>query len=830
MTIGATFGMSAGVLGIAAADPATDTTTVEPGASAAGYSATYVIANDDDTKNWINSNPNKLNPSMAAAYALTTPPTGLDGGNIWFCAVSNGHTAPSAMGGLTYGTPKKVSEWAGSVPETTTTPKVDGAGVTAKKAKVMKEGSEDYGAIAYLNSIANLPTNLTSKGLQHIKVAQEVISETLSNDDTKGNGLWYKNNKADIDKIVTLAKQQRGPYKLFFEGNKTPKVEDWADGTKHLTLPAFKIMTATGKELDTAGVSKIIDPTFTGNGIHTVEGRVHVPKSIGSMDNVPAENKVDDETYRFNYTTGGENEIEINLKADMCSGAKENSGITVSLAGLPSSEIFVSMPNQNPENNNALFKNAHVNSDAGAQPLFQLGLTAPGKMDFPLCKPGIELKTIASWDKVGGEKDIAPGTNHKAFDVVEYKNLEKDKPYTLKAKLIDTKDDTVIKETTHDFHAKDVNGKESVEIGDIPAEKLVSGAKFVVYEYLYQFKTENLLAKHEDKTDTNQTLTVSAGKLKTTATDKADNDKIIESSGSVIADKVEYEGVTPGDYTATGRAMLIRGDEIPKEVGNASEKVTISESKGAFTMNITLNTELKSGDKVVVFEELTNEKNEVVATHRNPKDENQTVTVGNSPKIHTQATWANGQKLLPASMFPLPVVDKVSYEGLVPGQVYTLVGTLHDVSAAQQDLATFEAWKRGSGSLAPAIAQNSVVFNAGQSNGTQELALSPQGATSEGFVVFEELYKGQIPDINARQAKDLVATHSDPNDQEQIVMLTNTPPTTFSAPPQPPANSVPNLPKTGSSPALGLAMLGAGLFTAGLGMLFLTKKRRFDTM
>ena len=108
--------------------------------------------------------------------------------------------------------------------------------------------------------------------------------------------------------------------------------------------------------------------------------------------------------------------------------------------------------------------------------------------------------------------------------------------------------------------------------------------------------------------------------------------------------------------------------------------------------------------------------------------------------------------------------------------------------------------------------------------------MSPQGATSEGFVVFEELYKGQISDISTRQAKDLVTTHADPNDQEQTVMLTNNPPTTFSAPPQPPANSVPNLPKTGSSPALGLAMLGAGLFTAGLGMLFLTKKRRFDIM
>lgn len=457
-----------------------------------GVAASLLIANDPETIEWVKTQP--LSPDLASAYTLNKPVEGVDN-NAYFCAADNGKTSPSEVN-VTYSKPKVAKEWAG----TTFDPQTK----KAVKGKTIKQGTPEYGALAYLHSTAYLPTNMTSKGLQATKTAQEVISGVLS--ETSPNGQFYKNNKQLVDKIIELAKEQRGPYKLEAKGG-DPEIKTWADGTKHVTLDGFTIKTATGKNLDTGGITKLINPNFSGEGIQHVQGKLTLGKGM-KFDNIPNQQGVDGGKYEFSYFTQGEDKIEISVDDNLCEG-KGDTGIKLELQGLPTTEIQVIEPQQTPETNPELFKNAV--SLSGAQTLAVLGLTIPTTGNFPLCKtPGIKIGTTATWEN--GEKKIDSSAEKFVIkDMVSFKGLTPNKEYVLRGSVQELdnngeiiKENVVTSEAT--FTPKESDGVTQVDF-ELNKSQIKPGSKFVVFEELYD--GNKVIAEHKDKSDKSQTVEVS---------------------------------------------------------------------------------------------------------------------------------------------------------------------------------------------------------------------------------------------------------------------------------------------------------------------------------
>lgn len=214
------------------------------------------------------------------------------------------------------------------------------------------------------------------------------------------------------------------------------------------------------------------------------------------------------------------------------------------------------------------------------------------------------------------------------------------------------------------------------------------GTPLVAFETLSYKGRE--LSVHADITDGDQTVTVEVPEVHTTATDKVDGDKDVTADPTAkVVDVVEYKGLTPGKtYTVEGTLM----QKVIDAEGNVSEKEFIDAegnkviAKAEFTPedidgSVELIFEfdaslLGEGEQLVAFEDLKyNDK--TIAVHADIKDESQTVTF-HTPKVHTTATDAvDGDKFIVADA-ESTVDDKVSYEGVVAGQKYTLIGILMD--------------------------------------------------------------------------------------------------------------------------------------------------------
>jgi len=116
--------------------------------------------------------------------------------------------------------------------------------------------------------------------------------------------------------------------------------------------------------------------------------------------------------------------------------------------------------------------------------------------------------------------------------------------------------------------------------------------------------------------------------ITTTATDKADSDKVIAKNGGVVTDKVDYTGLNAGkEYTLKGKLM---DKETGKSTGIKAEKVfTPTAANGSTTMDFDLPTGF-AGKKLVVFETLKNANGDTVATHKDINSAEQTVAVDNN--------------------------------------------------------------------------------------------------------------------------------------------------------------------------------------------------------
>ncbi|MBQ7146233.1 MAG: VaFE repeat-containing surface-anchored protein, partial [Lachnospiraceae bacterium] len=236
----------------------------------------------------------------------------------------------------------------------------------------------------------------------------------------------------------------------------------------------------------------------------------------------------------------------------------------------------------------------------------------------------------------------------------------------------------------------------------------------------------------------------------TTATDNADNDKIVAViENAEVKDVVKYSKLIPGrEYTMEGQ--LVKKSDASAVVATASTTFTASESgSGEVTLVFTFDARDLAGESLVAFE-TAKKDGEVVATHADINDADQTVEVENpNPEIKTTATDnSDGDKVV-AVIEKAEVKDVVKYSKLIPGKEYTMEGQLVKKSDASVVVATasttFTASESGSG-------EETLVFT-----------FDARDLAGESLVAFE----------TAKKDGEVVATHADINDADQTVEVEN---------------------------------------------------------
>ena len=242
--------------------------------------------------------------------------------------------------------------------------------------------------------------------------------------------------------------------------------------------------------------------------------------------------------------------------------------------------------------------------------------------------------------------------------------------------------------------------------------------------------------------------------VQTEATDAADGDHVVQASGEVtIVDTVYYTNLTPGTaYHVSGTLMVKQtGEALTDADGNAvtgEADFTCKTSDGTVQITFTFDGSLLAGQQLVAFEDVTTDGLEVCC-HADIDDEGQTVTVVD---IHTTATdAADGDKVV--TDVDATIADDVSFEGLTPGEEYTLEATL-------MDAATGNAVTDEDGNAVTATA----AFTPEEESGSAivEIAFDASGLDGHSLVVFEKLY-----DCDG----NLVASHEDLSDEGQTVIV-----------------------------------------------------------
>ena len=293
-------------------------------------------------------------------------------------------------------------------------------------------------------------------------------------------------------------------------------------------------------------------------------------------------------------------------------------------------------------------------------------------------------------DGIDKDKNVVTDDETVIIDTVAYENLVPGREYTLKgsmqvkaekdgkpvAKPLEVGGKPVKAETT--FTPEKSDGTANVTFR-FSSRDIEPGTELVMFESLE--RGGNVLATHEDIGDVNQTVTVTAPAISTSARDAIDGDKdVVVDDVTTVIDTVEYRNLVPGkEYTLNGK-LHSKSNGKPLMVGDkpvtGQTTFTPEKSDGKVEVTFTFDSrDLEDKMDIVVFESLVRSGTEL-ASHADIDDKNQTVTVTH-PEIGTTAVdGADGDKNV-ITDDTTEVIDTVEYTGLIPGKEYTLKGTLH---------------------------------------------------------------------------------------------------------------------------------------------------------
>ena len=273
-----------------------------------------------------------------------------------------------------------------------------------------------------------------------------------------------------------------------------------------------------------------------------------------------------------------------------------------------------------------------------------------------------KLSTSAVGDADNSKSVTAEG-DVTVTDYVRYTGLTAGQTYTLTGTLMDKSTKKAFVDAdgnpvtaTAEFTAEAESGTATVTF-TFNASSIKTGTKLIAFETLSTNGIE--IADHKDINDIDQTVTVKAPVIGTTAVDAADGDKTVTGEENVaVRDTVHYNNVTPGKtYKVIGtlyEKVLDKNGKVTKKVFKdkdgtpvtAEANFTAEDSYGNVDVTFYFDgSSLKEGTSLVAFESLSYNDNEI-ASHADVNDSGQTVII-TKPKLSTTATDAlDGDKNL----------------------------------------------------------------------------------------------------------------------------------------------------------------------------------------
>lgn len=386
-----------------------------------------------------------------------------------------------------------------------------------------------------------------------------------------------------------------------------------------------------------------------------------------------------------------------------------------------------------------------------------------------------KLSTSAVGDADNSKSVTAEG-DVTVTDYVRYTGLTAGQTYTLTGTLMDKSTKKAFVDAdgnpvtaTAEFTAEAESGTATVTF-TFNASSIKTGTKLIVFETLSTNGIE--IADHKDINDIDQTVTVKAPVIGTTAVDAADGDKTVTGEENVaVRDTVHYNNVTPGKtYKVIGtlyEKVLDKNGKVTKKVFKdkdgtpvtAEANFTAEDSYGNVDVTFYFDgSSLKEGTSLVAFESLSYNDNEI-ASHADVNDSGQTVII-TKPKLSTTATDAlDGDKNL-IGEDNATIVDTVHYMNVTPGKTYKVSGTLYEKVTDKDGKVTKKQLLDADGN--PVTAETEFVPE--DTYGTVDVTFTFDGSLLKDntpVVAFESLsYKDKE-----------IASHSDIEDEDQTVTM-----------------------------------------------------------
>lgn len=387
-------------------------------------------------------------------------------------------------------------------------------------------------------------------------------------------------------------------------------------------------------------------------------------------------------------------------------------------------------------------------------------------------RPDVKIPWIgtSARDGADGDRLLVRDPEALVIDRAEYSNLDAGDMYRMVGTLMDKGTGEPVRDAEGNpitaekvFVAEDVKGFVELAFG---FDATTVQGDVVVFETLYKDGEDEPVAKHEDIDDYYQTVKIYEPAIGTTLVDGMDGDKTIVSDDVIkLVDTVTYKNLVPGkEHTVTGTLYKVSGEGENESVepfcdaeGNpvvATATFTPAEANGTVDVAFEFSGELIETDVSLVAYEQVLRLGTVVASHEDPKDPSQTVTVV-EPEIGTMATDAkDGDHEIEAAK-SVTINDAVAYKNLIPGREYELNLTVMQKTEAgatpllNADGKPYTATQAFTPETADGVAVVTVTID------STELA----GAD---LVMFEQLT------LNG----EVIATHEDPNDEDQTVHVT----------------------------------------------------------
>lgn len=240
-----------------------------------------------------------------------------------------------------------------------------------------------------------------------------------------------------------------------------------------------------------------------------------------------------------------------------------------------------------------------------------------------------------------------------------------------------------------------------------------------------------------------------------------------------VIDKVQYINLIPNKTYRLHATIMNRKSGQPVKVNGKTIEVdkvfTPETSDGYVDVTVSFDAETLADTDCVVFEKMylkdgdadesDDEKDILIAVHEDIDDYSQSFYI-NKPEIKTVAT-VDGKKEITAGN--ITVVDKVLYEGLVPGEEYTVTGTL-------MNKATNTPLKVNGNNVT-----SSTKFTPTERSGYVEVPFKFDASSfgDTDAVAFETISHTSSYDKSEKE----IAKHEDINDKEQTVHINKAPKT-----------------------------------------------------